>query len=72
MSEKRDYSLCIDCKYQDGTWVSDREVDTWCTIKSGIDCDETFECDDYEAEVVDDEVEYLKRMMVKWGMVKDE
>ena len=62
MSEKRDYSLCIDCKYQDGTWVSDREVDTWCTIKSGIDCDETFECDDYEAEVVDDEVEMLEKI----------
>ena len=50
MSEKRDYSLCIDCKHQDGTWVSDREVDTWCTIKRGIDCDEIFECDDYEAD----------------------
>ena len=27
---ERDYSLCIDCKYQNGTWVLDREVDTWC------------------------------------------
>ncbi len=57
MGEKRDYSLCIDCKYQNGTWVSDREVDTWCIIKKGIDCDEVFECDDYVSDVMrtDDE-----------------
>ncbi len=54
MSEKREYSLCIDCKYQNGTWVSDREVDTWCIIKKGIDCDEVFECNDYEPDVVID------------------
>lgn len=46
-TEKRDYSLCIDCKHQRGTWVSDREIDTWCAIKKGIDCDEVFECDEF-------------------------
>ena len=51
MTEKRDYSLCIDCRHQRGTWVSDREVDTWCTIKKGIDCDEVFECDDFKGDV---------------------
>lgn len=48
VSEKREYSLCLDCKYQDGTWVSDREVDTWCTVKKGVDCNEIFECDMFE------------------------
>ena len=47
MMDKRDYSLCIDCRHQRGTWVNDREVDTWCAIKQGIDCDEVFECDDF-------------------------
>lgn len=47
MTEKREYSLCIDCKHQDGTWVYD-EVNTWCTVKKGIDCDEVFECDMFE------------------------
>ena len=53
MSEERDYSLCCDCVYQNGTWVSDREVDTWCTIKKGIDCDEVFECDDFKGDLND-------------------
>lgn len=51
MIMKRDYSLCIDCRHQRGTWVSDREVDTWCAIKQGIDCDEVFECDDFMGDV---------------------
>ena len=51
MTEKRDYSLCIDCRHQRGTWVFDREVDTWCAIKKGVDCDEIFECDDFKGDV---------------------
>jgi len=53
MSEKRDHSLCMTCKYQTGNWVSERELDTWCVIKKGIGCDEVFECDDYEPEFVE-------------------
>lgn len=45
---KRDYSICIDCKYQKGTWFNDREVDTWCTLGKTSDCDETFECEYFE------------------------
>ena len=47
--DDEDYSLCMSCKYQTGNWVSDREVDTWCVIKSGIDCDGVFECDNYKS-----------------------
>lgn len=45
MTEKR--SLCVDCRHQRGTWIDDYELDTWCAIKQGIDCDEMFECDDF-------------------------
>lgn len=51
-SDDEDYSLCMSCKYQTGNWVSDREMDTWCVIKSGIDCNEVFECDDYKSKVM--------------------
>lgn len=51
MTENREYSLCIDCKHQDGTWIYDKEVDTWCIIRKGIDCDEVFECDMFEEEI---------------------
>lgn len=27
-----EYSICLDCKHQDGIWINDREVDTFCTI----------------------------------------
>ena len=45
---KREYSICIDCKHQDGTWVNDCEVDTWCKLGKTRDCDETFECEYFE------------------------
>ena len=47
-----DNSLCMSCRYQTGNWVSEREIDTWCVIKKGIDCDAVFECDDYKSEDV--------------------
>lgn len=50
MTEKREYSICIDCKHQEGTLVG-REVDTWCKIGKTSDCDETFECEYFEEEV---------------------
>lgn len=45
MTEKE--SICFDCKHLRGTWINDREVDTWCAIKRNVDCDEMFECDDF-------------------------
>lgn len=52
MTEKRDYSLCMSCKYRTGNWVSDRQLDTWCIIKENANCDGVFECNDYKSEVV--------------------
>ncbi len=54
MGNKRDHSLCMSCKYQTGNWVSERELDTWCVIKKGIDCNEIFECNNYKSEDVID------------------
>lgn len=51
MTEKREYSICIDCKHQDGTWVNECEVDTWCTIGKTNNCEKTFECKYFEEEV---------------------
>ena len=48
MTVKRDYSICIDCKHQKGTWTNDREVGTWCGIGKTSGCDETFECKYFE------------------------
>ena len=31
-----EYNICLDCKHQEGTWVNDREVDTWCGIGKSV------------------------------------
>ena len=48
MTEKRDYPLCIDCEHQCGALGEGIEIDTWCSIKKNINCDEVFECKDFE------------------------
>ena len=48
MTAKRDYSICLDCKHQDGTWLDDYEVDTWCKLERTNNCEETYECEYFE------------------------
>ena len=55
-----DNSLCMSCRYQTGNWVFEREMDTWCVVKKGIDCDEVFECDDYKSEDVIPKIKLLR------------
>lgn len=47
MIEKIPVSLCLDCKYQNGIHVNDRELDTYCMIKQNVDCNKVFECNDF-------------------------
>ena len=42
------YSICTDCKHQNGRWVYD-EVATWCEIDKTDDCDETYSCEYFES-----------------------
>lgn len=51
MAEKRDYSICMDCKHQGGIWINDYELDTHCLLGKSEDCDNTFECDYFDEEI---------------------
>lgn len=69
MSEKR---FVID---EEG--ISDNKTDKWyCWKEEVVDLlneqQATIEQLERKLELKTEEVEYLKRMMVKWGMVKDE
>ena len=49
MTGVKEYSICLDCKYQDGTYINDYGVNTWCALNKTDNCEKTFECKYYES-----------------------